>query len=385
MRGYVRGSSKLRLKRPVAKAQWLNRPGDISRRLWLCLLVSLVVDGVGTIGLAFLNVILATTLLRMAGSVVLLAIGVANLWAFNSTLRGRQAWARDSVIAQLLVLVLALSFLLLDVRSLLKNGSWTAIAVIAIAISIAVIAVGWVIFLWEWMVSVPDRAAESDSVIAARTSRLTTIVTALITAIVGITGTISAAFVSYNNNIKQLTNEKDKLASQITHEDSKSRIEFLRQEREKVYADFSEQLGATENSLINLTALFVPTGPRPTKGTYDKAFADWQTNFAKLATTEVRLRLVASEPVRDVSAEEIATLGKFTQRAVVAGKYVDGGLPDDDYYKSIPVTRDEACELDSTLYKFETAARADVGAEEGVHSSICVNGRMVISPARFGK
>jgi hypothetical protein len=125
----------------------------------LFLLVTLVVDGLGALALSWCNVITATSLLGTLGSVFLLAIAAANLWALNAALRAGHSWARDSVIAQLSVLLAASYFLWHETRSLIKLN-WTTVAVdwmnwtrlgappAKIAILVALIAAGWILFLW---------------------------------------------------------------------------------------------------------------------------------------------------------------------------------------------------------------------------------------------
>ena len=132
--GHVEGSSRLRLKQPVIrKAGLFKRPDDLPNVLWVGLLVTLVVDCVGGLALAVGELLMSPTVFSTLGAAILLAIGIANGWAFNSVRRAASTWPRDAVIAQVLMLFLAGYVIVTDLRSPIWNWYVMATAVLVLA------------------------------------------------------------------------------------------------------------------------------------------------------------------------------------------------------------------------------------------------------------
>jgi hypothetical protein len=141
--GHVKGSSRLRLRQPViAKAESFKRPDDFSNILWIGLLVTLGVDCLAGLALGWGEFVMAPTFFSTLAAATLFAIGIANGWAFNSVRRAAFTWARDAVIAQVLMLLLAGYVIATDVRSPTKNWHVMATAVLVLAV-----AVLWLVFL----------------------------------------------------------------------------------------------------------------------------------------------------------------------------------------------------------------------------------------------
>lgn len=134
--GHVKGSSRLGLKQPVtAKAESFKQPDDFSYILWICLLVTLGVDCLGAVVLAGGEFLMPATFFGTLAAATLLAIGIANGWAFNSVRRASSTWARDAFIAQVLVLFLAGYVIVTDLRSPRMNWSVMATAVLVVAVA----------------------------------------------------------------------------------------------------------------------------------------------------------------------------------------------------------------------------------------------------------
>src|ERR1700758_262389 len=99
--GQGKRSSRLGLKQPVIdKAESFRRPDDFSRILWISLLVTLGADCLGVLALACGEFLMPATFFATLAAATLLAIGIANGWAFNSVRRAVSTWARDAFIAQ---------------------------------------------------------------------------------------------------------------------------------------------------------------------------------------------------------------------------------------------------------------------------------------------
>jgi hypothetical protein len=132
--GHVKGSSRLGLKQPViAKAESFKQPDDFSYILWICLLVTLGVDCLGAIVLAGGEFLMPATFFGTLAAATLLAIGIANGWAFNSLRRASPTWARDAFIAQVFVFFLAGYVIVTDLRSPRINWYVMATAVLVLA------------------------------------------------------------------------------------------------------------------------------------------------------------------------------------------------------------------------------------------------------------
>jgi hypothetical protein len=132
--GHVNGSSRLGLKQPViAKAESFKYPDDFSNTLWICLLVTLGVDCLGALALAGGQFLMPPTFFGTLAAATLLAIGIANGWAFNSVRRAASTWARDAFIAQVFVLFLAGYVIVTDLQSPIINWYVMATALLVFA------------------------------------------------------------------------------------------------------------------------------------------------------------------------------------------------------------------------------------------------------------
>jgi hypothetical protein len=108
-------------------------------QVWL-LRLTLVVDGLVAIGLAWLELKLTTTLMESLGVGLLLAIGLANLFALHSVARALPSWPRDVAFAQLLVALLAIYIVFTAPRCWGQNR-W----MLGITAAAGLLAVGWVL------------------------------------------------------------------------------------------------------------------------------------------------------------------------------------------------------------------------------------------------
>jgi hypothetical protein len=141
--GYAKGSSRLGLKRPVpAKAEAVKRPDDLPKIAWTCLLFTLGVDCAVAVFLACGQFLMPSTFFGTAAAATLLAIGVANGWAFNSVRRAASTWARNSFIAQVFMLFLAAYVIVADLQSPRINRH-----VMSIAVLVLIVALIWVVVL----------------------------------------------------------------------------------------------------------------------------------------------------------------------------------------------------------------------------------------------
>jgi hypothetical protein len=117
-------------------------------QVW-ALRLTLVVDGVVALALAFLEFELVATMMAALGASFFLAIGAANLWALYSLVRALRSWPRDVAIAQLLIVLLAIYIGLTAVRSYGQNW-WT----LGITAAVGVLAIGWILRVLRGAVSV---------------------------------------------------------------------------------------------------------------------------------------------------------------------------------------------------------------------------------------
>lgn len=141
--GHTKGSSRYGLKQPVvAKAESFKQPDEFSSFLWICLLVTLGVDCLGALVLAGGQFLMPPTFFGTVAAATLLAIGVANGWAFNSVRRAASTWARDAFIAQVFVVFLAGYITVTDARS--PEINWY---VMATAVWVFVAAFLWLVLL----------------------------------------------------------------------------------------------------------------------------------------------------------------------------------------------------------------------------------------------
>ncbi|MGA7051608.1 MAG: hypothetical protein WBZ37_10065, partial [Mycobacterium sp.] len=127
-----------------------KKPLDIPKAQWWFLLVTLYLEGLTALALTLGQIHIAgTQIVSTLVAAILFAIGAANLWAFNSTRKAASSWARDAVIAQALMLLLALYIVVPD---LFKNpGRWapsrsalTNWLVFATVVIVGVVALVWI-------------------------------------------------------------------------------------------------------------------------------------------------------------------------------------------------------------------------------------------------
>jgi hypothetical protein len=128
--------------------------------LWWLLLVALAVDGLTALALAGGQLYLANKLFSsldaLFGSLeagILFAIGVVNLWAANSLRKAAPTWARDALIAQVAVLLLAFYVVVVDAFKSPENiidavGTNRAqFVVFLVAVTLGLCAVAWILVL----------------------------------------------------------------------------------------------------------------------------------------------------------------------------------------------------------------------------------------------
>jgi hypothetical protein len=128
------------------KRRWFTRP-DIPNRLWVCLLVTLAAGGLVALNLAYSDFLITTGLPGTLGAFILLAIGIANLWAFDVTRRAAAVWPTATVIAQFLVLLLASYIYFSDLRSPIRGRNVGARLLLIVVVIAAIISIGWIIYL----------------------------------------------------------------------------------------------------------------------------------------------------------------------------------------------------------------------------------------------
>jgi hypothetical protein len=128
-------------------------------QVWV-LRMTLVIDGLAVLVLAFWELELITTVMQALGVALLLATSVANLWAFRSLVRVAPSWSRDAALAQGFVALLAVYIFVMDFRSYEKNR-WTLI----ISACAGLFAIAWVLRLGRGSVSV--HWSKSTAAIAA--------------------------------------------------------------------------------------------------------------------------------------------------------------------------------------------------------------------------
>lgn len=128
-----------------------SKPDGISKIVWSRLLVTLGADALAAVALAFGELACAVTIYGTLGAGILLTIGIANFWAFDSVRRGAASWARDAAIAQVAMVFLTL-FIIVSVgfnspqRSRLEWPVRTWL-VLAIAMMVSLLAVVWILRL----------------------------------------------------------------------------------------------------------------------------------------------------------------------------------------------------------------------------------------------
>jgi hypothetical protein len=205
---------------------------------------------------------------------------------------------------------------------------------------------------WFRRNTVGARAVQSDAVVAARLGRTVTIATGLITALVGITGTITTAVLSYENAARQLAAENDR-----------SVAEFLRTQRQTTYAAFIDQARTTEKAFVDFSGLFGRSNPNSSD--YAALSTNYFNEYDKFGTSFNRVQLIASRPVRAASHYMMDVVGDdWYHRVEGARAYFVEGKPADDYYKLIPITQDELNNFGSLGSAFLNAAADELESTE---------------------
>jgi hypothetical protein len=190
----------------------------------------------------------------------------------------------------------------------------------------------------------------SDAVVAARLARTVTIATALITALVGITGTVTTAALSYKTSAQRLASENEKSAT-----------EFLRSQRQAVYTAFAAEAYATVQALVDANFLFLPSRPPPPLEDFNRVNRDVQSHLEKLNAAGLNLELVASEDVCNAGVNEYRALSNASEQHVrAAGPYVTGEIPPDDRYSKVRMTDKDTDALAKLFKVFTRAAREDL-------------------------
>lgn len=138
----------------TSKYRWLEQPPHTSKPKWLFLLGTLTVDGLVAFALAFGQLALASTGFAPVEAAVLSAIGAANLWAANSVRQALPTWAREALIAQLIMLFMAVYIIVIaafkspqTLKEAWGNHCWQQYAVLLIALTIGLLALAWIFVL----------------------------------------------------------------------------------------------------------------------------------------------------------------------------------------------------------------------------------------------
>jgi hypothetical protein len=152
---------------------WFKQPetSNISKTLWSWLLVTLGADVIVAVALAVGELSVAVTVYGTLGAGILLAIGIANFWAFHSVHRATPSWARDAAIAQLVMVFLAL-YIIVSVgfnspqQSRLQWHMRTWL-VLAIAVLVVVLAAVWILRLGAYTAGEWSKATKAAATITA--------------------------------------------------------------------------------------------------------------------------------------------------------------------------------------------------------------------------
>lgn len=207
---------------------------------------------------------------------------------------------------------------------------------------------GW---LHREKVSLAAIPAESDVVLTARIGRTVTIATALITALVGITGTIGSGAWTYLQGSEQLG-----------HDNEKSATEFLRKERLTVYAEFSQHAWRTANSMNELNALFDPGGQHPSAQDAHDAATKYDDELKTLKDNSPRLDLLAPDRVIFAAADLLHVFNGYqTGHEAAAWAYSNSHtVADDNNFAGVHMTADEFSDIRNAVTHFDTLASGDL-------------------------
>jgi len=163
-----------------------KKPLDISKAQWWWLLVTLGLEVLAALALTGGQLYFAgTQIFSTLGAAILFAIAVANFWAFNSTRKAASSWARDAVIAEGLMLLLALYIIVKDVFKSAGRWSPSRSALSNWLVYATVVAVGVVALLWILLL-----AGRAEKVQLTKTA-------AIITALFPLAGLLQSWLVNY--------------------------------------------------------------------------------------------------------------------------------------------------------------------------------------------
>jgi hypothetical protein len=197
------------------------------------------------------------------------------------------------------------------------------------------------------------RTHESDVVLTARSGHTVTIATTLITALLGLGGSLITASISRDNNLDQLAAENQRSAN-----------ESLRKERQDAYTAFGSELNATFSAMVNINSQIDPSMP-PTLEDFDKADSDATSHFQKLNGSDLNVELVASQGVCVVAENgRYRLFDAYKQHIDPAWPYVTRRKPADDEYRKLQMTQEKIDELRGLFNDFIAAAREDLSGTD---------------------
>ena len=176
-----------------------------------------------------------------------------------------------------------------------------------------------------------------------------TIATALITALVGITGTLATAFLSNQNSARQFASETERSAT-----------EFLRKQRLAAYTAFASEANDTFHAVQMANLSFPPAGPVPSLDEFNRVSDDLTSQTAKMVTAALSLELLASDDVCEAAVREVSALNIAADRHVGAAEVYAKGKPKDDAYRKIWMTDENFTALGKVFQDFTRAAREDL-------------------------
>jgi hypothetical protein len=176
-----------------------------------------------------------------------------------------------------------------------------------------------------------------------------TIATALITALVGIIGTVAAATLSNNNSERQFRSETDRSTAQ-----------FLREQRLVAYTAFANEANNTYQAVLLDNLSFPPAGPVPSLDEFTRLSDDVLSHTAKMVSAGLNLELLASDEVCEAAIREENALSTAVDRHVNAAEPYAKGKPIDAAYRKISMTDENGTALGKPFQDFTRAAREDL-------------------------
>ena len=185
-----------------------------------------------------------------------------------------------------------------------------------------------------------------------------TIATALITALVGIIGTVTAATLSNQNSERQFASETERSAT-----------EFLRTQRLTAYSAFASEANATYQAVLTANFSFPPDHPPPPVEEFNRVQQDVLSHIAKMVSAGLSVELLASDNVCEAALRESSALTTAGDRHVGdAWIYVTGQKPKDDAYRKIMMTDQDFNALQSAFEDFTRAAREDLRSDTALRT-----------------